>query len=321
MSRPPTIVDNAMPNVPDLTNEERKSRMLIEKKTVINLLEAYAVHHLPSRHATLFHRTVKDALAVGSTGIHEASTDLDAVEFYKQIKLFVDGSLGSSGAALLKTRRSGHEPYEFGKTFSLTSSKDSTPTTARWRVPTLAGCDRTNRAVLDILEDVFAGTNLCEARPRIEHAQVTTSEDPERMRRLGECPNQILLGSDSPVEGVNPPLGGYAAVTRLSVTGRFPPPRVALKGGALLARPTECHLFTGHRYPKQRLTRFQALQGMTLGVAYTSFSESVTGSLAVGKKADFVILDRDTMTMPEPGILVTKVLAAVIDGEVVYGSL
>lgn len=73
-----------MPNVPDLTNEERKSRMLIEKKTVINLLEAYAVHHLPSRHATLFHRTVKDALAVGSTGIHEASTDLDAVEFYKQ---------------------------------------------------------------------------------------------------------------------------------------------------------------------------------------------------------------------------------------------
>ncbi|KAI6094145.1 hypothetical protein F5141DRAFT_1070432 [Pisolithus sp. B1] len=78
------VPDDAMPNVPDLTNEERKSRTLIEKKTVINLLEAYAVHHLPSRNATLFHRTAKDALAVGLTSIHEASTDLDAVEFYKQ---------------------------------------------------------------------------------------------------------------------------------------------------------------------------------------------------------------------------------------------
>ncbi|KAI6121146.1 Bestrophin, RFP-TM, chloride channel-domain-containing protein, partial [Pisolithus sp. B1] len=37
------IPENAMPNVPDLSNEERKSRTLIEKKTVINLLEAYAV--------------------------------------------------------------------------------------------------------------------------------------------------------------------------------------------------------------------------------------------------------------------------------------
>lgn len=60
---------------------------------------------------------------------------------------------------------------------------------------------------------------------------------------------------------------------------------------------------------------------MTLDAAYASFAENTLGSLTPGKKADFVVLDRDIMTVPLSDILETKVRATVIDGEVLYGSL
>lgn len=60
---------------------------------------------------------------------------------------------------------------------------------------------------------------------------------------------------------------------------------------------------------------------MTLGAAYASFAELSRGSLEVGKKADFVITDRDIMTVDMRVILDTKVKATVIDGRTVYGRL
>jgi predicted amidohydrolase YtcJ len=75
------------------------------------------------------------------------------------------------------------------------------------------------------------------------------------------------------------------------------------------------------RFPAERLTRTQALKGMTLDPAYASFAEKDLGSLVPGKKADFVVLDRDIMTVPVHEILETKVLATVVDGSVIYGAL
>jgi len=60
---------------------------------------------------------------------------------------------------------------------------------------------------------------------------------------------------------------------------------------------------------------------MTLDAAYASFSENEVGNLVVGKKADFVVLDQDIMTIDPSLILKTKVLATVVDGVVQYGSL
>lgn len=60
---------------------------------------------------------------------------------------------------------------------------------------------------------------------------------------------------------------------------------------------------------------------MTLDAAYASFSENEVGNLVVGKKADFVVLDQDIMTIDPDLILKTKVLATVVDGVVQYGSL
>lgn len=60
---------------------------------------------------------------------------------------------------------------------------------------------------------------------------------------------------------------------------------------------------------------------MTLDAAYASYAEDRLGSLESGKKADFVVLDRNIMTVPFQEILGTKVSATVIDGKVVYGAL
>ena len=60
---------------------------------------------------------------------------------------------------------------------------------------------------------------------------------------------------------------------------------------------------------------------MTLDAAYASFAEQELGSLSPGKKADFVVFDRDIMAIPVNEILEAKVKATVVDGAVVYGTL
>ena len=61
--------------------------------------------------------------------------------------------------------------------------------------------------------------------------------------------------------------------------------------------------------------------GMTMDPAYASFSEDTLGSITPGKRADFVVLSQDIMSIPARRILDTKVLATVIDGKPVYGQL
>lgn len=77
------------------------------------------------------------------------------------------------------------------------------------------------------------------------------------------------------------------------------------------------------RYPSEKLTRAQALKGMTLDAAYASFAEDRLGSLTPGKKADYVIFDRDFVHEETPAeeILKATVKATVVDGRVAFGSL
>jgi len=204
--------------------------------------------------------------------------------------------------------------------------------------------DRANKAVLDAFEELLGNdtSQARVRRPRIEHAQIMRLQDIERLGRLGvlasvqpthatsdmgyaetrlgperikgayayqsllqASPDKILpLGSDFPVEGINPLLGFYAAISRLDVEGESP------------------HGPEGW-YPNEGLTRAQALKGMTLDAAYASFAEHDLGSLVAGKKADFVVLDTDIMDEDAPysEILNTKVRATVVDGRVMYGAV
>ena len=143
--------------------------------------------------------------------------------------------------------------------------------------------------------------------------------------------NRLPLGSDFPVEGMNPLLGFYAAIARRSPEGTSPhgPGGWCVPFSSCaphLWSPTALsdHDHDAHRsrrYAAEALTRTQALRGMTRDAAYACFTEETRGQLAPGFAADFVVLDRDIMRVPLEEILHTKVLATVVDGQVAYGSL
>ncbi|KAG6812236.1 hypothetical protein H0H92_003776 [Tricholoma furcatifolium] len=264
----------------------------------------------------------------------------------KSVKLVADGALGSWGSALLEPYSD--KPEESG--LLLTPPKELSALVRKfWKdgfqVNIHCIGDRANHLVLDIFEDVLTkqGGNVTEWRPRIEHAQIMTLDDIKRIviasvqpthatsdmayaeKRLGPerikgayayqsllqvSPINVLpLGSDFPVESINPLLGFYAAISRL----HFDPSDPAAPG-------TSPH-GSGGWYPEQKLTRAQALKGMTLDAAYASFAENDIGSLTPGKKADFVVFSKDIMTVPVADILTTKVGATVVDGKVLYGAL
>ncbi|EGO20377.1 hypothetical protein SERLADRAFT_363652 [Serpula lacrymans var. lacrymans S7.9] len=302
-----------------------------------------------SQMAEYFNRTVTDGLSYGLTSVHDAATEPEMIEFFtKQVDCNIDTRLLRGlrlylmGNVLSDVYWGSQIPrlldYGKGGRLNLRSFWED-----QWQVNIHCIGDRANKVVLDIFEELSQSGNtsmISDRRPRIEHAQIMTLDDLVRVGSLGVIPsvqpthatsdmwyaeqrlgperikgayayrtllessqNQVLpLGSDFPVEGINPLLGFYAAVTRLSESGESP-------HGA------------GGWYPGERLTREQALKGMTLDAAYAAFAEDGIGSLEVGKRADFVVLSRDIMTVRESEILKAEVLATVIDGRVVYGSL
>lgn len=115
-------------------------------------------------------------------------------------------------------------------------------------------------------------------------------------RSLLETGVVIPDGSDTPVERVNPLFSFHAAATRQDERN-WPP---------------------GGWYPAQKMTREEALRGMTIWAAFAGFQEKDLGSLTAGKYADFVVLDRDIMTVGDRDILQTQVLATYLGGKPVY---
>ena len=81
------------------------------------------------------------------------------------------------------------------------------------------------------------------------------------------------------------------------------------------------HSYSAPRFPEQRLTRLEALRGMTIDPAYASFSEDMLGSITSGKRADFVVLSQDIMSVPVTELMKTTVAATVIDGRPAYGII
>ena len=74
----------------------------------------------------------------------------------------------------------------------------------------------------------------------------------------------------------------------------------------------------GGWYPQEKMTLEEAAKGFTLYAAYARFAEGLTGSIEVGKLADFTILDKDIFSVPPKRILQTKVVYTIVGGRVVY---
>jgi len=71
---------------------------------------------------------------------------------------------------------------------------------------------------------------------------------------------------------------------------------------------------------EQRITREEALRMWTLAGAWLTFEENLKGSIEPGKLADFVVITKDYLTVPEDEIKDIETLLTVVDGRVVYGS-
>ena len=257
----------------------------------------------------------------------------DNTLWIRSVKLYMDGALGSRGAALL-------DPYADNASTNglLVSKPEHIESVAEralrsgFQVNTHAIGDRANRLVLDAYEQALKAVPVADHRFRIEHAQILNSEDIPRFAALGVIPSMqashqtsdmywagnrlgstrvlgayawrslldngsvIPNGSDFPVEQVNPLISFHAAFSRQDAHN-WPP---------------------NGWYPEQKMTREEALRSITLWPAYAAFQESIMGSLTPGKLADFVVLDQDIMRVAPEQVLRTQVLATYVGGKAVY---
>ena len=248
-------------------------------------------------------------------------------------KFYADGALGSRGACLLKpyTDVSTHKEYGlilheksfYEKYASLLYQKG-------FQMNTHCIGDSANQLMISIYATVLKGSN--DKRWRIEHAQVLDSASFELFSMYNIIPSVqpthatsdmywakdrlgneriknayaykkllqqnglIALGTDFPIESINPLYTFYAAVARKDLSD-FPENGFQKENG---------------------LTKEEALKGITIWAAVANFEENEKGSLEVGKSADFVILNQDLMEIEEPQITKTKVMFTFINGEKVY---
>jgi predicted amidohydrolase YtcJ len=257
----------------------------------------------------------------------------DGKLWIRAIKISADGALGSRGAALL-------DPYSDEPTRTglvLTSQariKDVAVRALRagFQLNVHAIGDRGNRIVLDAFEIAFREVPLADHRFRVEHAQILHHEDIPRFAELDVIPSMQSTHQTSDMYwapnrlGYSRSLGGYAWRSLLN-TGviipngtDFPVEDVdPLKTfHSAVTRQDANNWPTGGWFPDQRMTRDEALKSMTIWPAIAAFQEKDLGSLAAGKYADFVVLDRDIMTIAPEQILGTTVLSTWVAGRPVY---
>ncbi len=249
----------------------------------------------------------------------------------RSFKVYGDGALGSRGACLLEpySDRAGwkgfllSDPAHFDSVARIIYQNDM-------QMCTHAIGDSGNRTILNIYGKYLKEKN--DRRWRIEHAQVVNQNDFDLFGRYSIVPSvqpthatsdmywaadrlgservkgayafkQLMqqngwvpLGTDFPVEDISPFKTFLAAVFRVDSKG-FP---------------------AGGFQPENALTRQEAIRGMTIWAAYSNFEEKEKGSLEKGKFADFIILDKDLMTIDAAEVLNNPVLSTWIGGNKVY---
>ena len=251
----------------------------------------------------------------------------------RSFKVYSDGALGSRGACLLQPYSD--QPSNTG--FLLSDKKHFAEVAEKlaakgFQMNTHAIGDSANREILNVYSKVLKGKN--NLRWRIEHAQVINPADfvlfgknniipsvqsthatsdmywaadrlgNERVKgayaykQLLDQNGWLVLGTDFPVENINPMLTFYAAAIRKDAKG-FPASGFQMENA---------------------LSREQALRGMTIWAAKGSFEEKEKGSIEAGKFADFIILDQDIMKANPAELLKTVVLKTYVNGELVFNK-
>ena len=245
------------------------------------------------------------------------------------VKLYVDGALGSRGAALLRpyADRPGHTgmlQHAPGQLQALVERALE----RRVQVAAHAIGDAAIRGLLDALEAALKKAPAPDHRLRVEHAQIVDLADIPRFKALGAIASMqpthatsdmpwaparlgpdrlagayawrrfldagvpLAFGSDFPVEEVEPTFGLYAAITRQDAAGQP-------SGGWL---------------PDQRLTLDEAIAAFTRGAAWAAHREDRLGALAPGMRADLTCFAGDLRAMSPSELRTAAVTATIVDG-------
>ena len=249
----------------------------------------------------------------------------------RSIKLYADGALGSRGGCMIKPYSD--DSGNYGLMINEENHYREICKKAlesNFQVATHAIGDSANRVMLRIYGEALQGEN--DRRWRIEHAQVIAPEDFELFGRYSIVPsvqpthatsdmywadervglvrlkgayaykqlldqnNWIPLGTDFPIEKIDPLLTFYAAVARKDLNN-YP-----LQGFQM----------------ENALSRTETLKGMTIWAANAAFEENAKGSIEKGKFADFVVLNQDIIECGGEDIPKTKINYTVVGGNIVF---
>jgi len=270
--------------------------------------------------------SIDDAEQLVKLGIHTGYGD-DTLKF-GAAKMFADGGMGARTIAIYPPPVVG-EPQNFGVLRWKPEDMHKAhliAARAGWQLETHAIGDRAIDEVLDSYAAVMKELNLTDARFRIVHAGISTPAiqkrladlhvlvdgnppfvywigswfkkyGPERVRWSYPAKSYIengvieAAGSDVPVTPLSPWWGIWAAVARKD-----------LATGEVLA-------------PEERLTISEALRLYTYNGAYAGFEEKTKGTLEPGKLADFIVVDRDALSVPTEQLKDVQVLATYVGGE------
>lgn len=247
------------------------------------------------------------------------------------IKLFADGALGSGTALVFEPYEGTEDNFGIEVTnIDKLKSQAAKANANGLNVAIHAIGDKGVHNALDAIEySVHKNKKIC--KNRIEHAQLVRSSGLKRFSGLGitasvqpvhvvydkdmaikkwgkRCSNSYLLnsflenkvrtilGSDCPIEDLDPLKGIYAAVTRKCKDNEKP------------------------FYPEERIDIKEAVLGFTKWPAIYSGEEGIKGSIGVGELADMIVLSDDIFEVSPREIPNIEVLATIFDGKIVYGE-
>ena len=266
--------------------------------------------------------------------------DCDARLTVRGIKLYVDGALGSRGAALLA-------PYSDapGQTGLLLNQREDLlrvmveALRSGIQVETHAIGDRGNRLILDLYEEAFATVpvakrTVAEPRFRIEHAQFVDDADLPRFARLG------VIASMQTSHAISDMFFAPQRLGPARIRGAYAWRRL-LDAGAIIAGGSDAPVEQGDPRVEfyaavarrslegfagpdwgldQRLTREEALAILTRSPAWAAFEEAERGTIEAGRHADLSVFADDLMTMPESEIPKARAVMTVIGGRIAHDA-
>lgn len=254
------------------------------------------------------------------------------------IKVYIDGTLGSRGAALLAD----YEDATHNGFMNRTTKEELEPILREalrkgLQVETHTIGDRAVRSLLDWYEEAFNDVPkeewaVPDPRWRLEHAQIIPAVDQERFVSLGIIPSMQpshgigdlnfapdRLGEDRLAYSY--PWQSLVDLGLMIVGGSDAPvelgdPRIEFY--AAVARKRLDGTSGEGWHPELAVSRETALKMFTIWPAHGAFQEDIRGSVEVGKYADFTVLDSDWLNVPEAEILTSENLMTIVGGKITY---